>query len=263
MEFARLERDAWTDPHVAGTYASLWHDFVAPAIPPLLAAAGVSAGDRVLDLACGPGAVSREVARHGATPIALDFSHAMLRAAGYGPERVLADAARLPLRRSSVDRVVCNLGLLHFPNPEASLAESARVVRPGGVAAFSVWGPDATALTLVPQAMSALGLTPPLPAAPGFFRYADPSVSDAALRSAGLTPLPLEKVAYRGYVGSPTAFWRMVHEGTARTRFAITRLTDAEQERLRAEVEQRVDALRDGPEYTLPATIVLLRGRRA
>jgi ubiquinone/menaquinone biosynthesis C-methylase UbiE len=53
---------------------------------------------------------------------------------------VQGDAARLPLRSSSVDNVLCSWSLEHFPNPEEILEEMIRVVRPGGK--IIIWGPN-------------------------------------------------------------------------------------------------------------------------
>jgi ubiquinone/menaquinone biosynthesis C-methylase UbiE len=53
---------------------------------------------------------------------------------------VQADAARLPIRSSSVDNVLCSWLLEHFPNPKEILDEMIRVLRPGGKAA--IWGPN-------------------------------------------------------------------------------------------------------------------------
>ena len=96
MAFARLERDAWTDPGVADAYARLWSGFVAPSIPRLLDAALVEPGHHLLDVATGPGPVVRGALARGALPVALDFSAAMLAKGDRAVPRVRADAARLP-----------------------------------------------------------------------------------------------------------------------------------------------------------------------
>jgi ubiquinone/menaquinone biosynthesis C-methylase UbiE len=262
MAFARLEHDAWTDPAVAAAYHELWTEFVAPAIPRLLDSALVGPGDRVLDVAAGPGPVSRAAAARGAHPIALDFSLPMLRSVGSAVPRVRANAGRLPFHEASVDRVVSNLGLLHFPEPEVALREAARVVRPGGVVAFSVWGADATALTVVPESLRTLGLSSSTHAAPGFFRFGEPGAFEQAMRTAGLTPLPSERVEWAGHVRDPPAFWRMFRTGSARTRASILALSEADQHRLQGEVERRLEPFRAGDSLAVPTTIVVGPGRR-
>ncbi|MCI4328419.1 MAG: methyltransferase domain-containing protein [Thermoplasmata archaeon] len=263
MAFARLERDAWTDPSVAAAYHDLWTQFVAPAIPRLLDSALVGSGDRVLDVAAGPGPVSRAAAARGADPVALDFSLPMLRSIGPNVPRVRADAMRLPIRSASVDRVVSNLGLLHFPEPEVALREAARVVRPGGVVAFSVWGAEAKALTIIPDSLRALGLSSTSPAAPGFFRFGEPGTFEGAMRTAGLIPLPSERVEWSGPVQDPAAFWRMFRSGSARTRASILALSEADQLRLQGEVERRLKPFQVGDTLAVPTTVVVGRGRRA
>jgi SAM-dependent methyltransferase len=262
MTFAELERAAWNDPTVAHAYAELWRDFVAPSIPGLLDAALVGPGDSVLDVAAGPGTVSAAAVARRAQPVALDFSMAMLRLGDPVIPKMRAGAARIPTRDSSFDRVVSNLGLLHLPDPDAAIREAARVVRPGGVVAFSVWGPDALALTIVPKALAELGLAPSGPAGPAFFRFGEPGAFEAAMRAVGLVPLESARLAWNGPLGSADALWRMFHEGSARTRAAILALSDVEQTRLKVDVVRRVETFREGDRYAVPTSVVIGRGRR-
>lgn len=101
-------------------------------------ARAVSASARlVVDLACGSGAVSRELTRPGRTVAGLDRSSAELALAqdrGPGPW-LQADGLRLPFRDGSVDVVTSTLGLVVMQPVSAVLAEVARVLRPGGVLA--------------------------------------------------------------------------------------------------------------------------------
>jgi demethylmenaquinone methyltransferase/2-methoxy-6-polyprenyl-1,4-benzoquinol methylase len=100
-----------------------------------IASAGLRPGDRVLDLACGSGDLAAEARAAGARVIGLDFSAGMLRAARarqVGCALVRADALALPLPDASVDAVVSGFALRNFVDLAAALAESARVLRPGG-----------------------------------------------------------------------------------------------------------------------------------
>ena len=101
-------------------------------------ARAVSAGARVvLDLACGSGPMSRELARPGRMVVGLDRSESELAlAAGQSPGPwVQADALQLPFQDSSLDVVTSSMGLVVVQPVSQVLAEVARVLRPGGVLA--------------------------------------------------------------------------------------------------------------------------------
>lgn len=101
-------------------------------------ARAVSSNSRcVLDLACGSGPMSRELAQDGRTVIGLDLSEAELALAvqrGPGPW-VRGDALALPLADGSVDAVTSSIGLVVAQPLERVIAEISRVLRPGGVLA--------------------------------------------------------------------------------------------------------------------------------
>jgi SAM-dependent methyltransferase len=101
-------------------------------------ARAVSATARVvLDLACGSGPMSRELAQPGRMVVGLDRSEYELALAAEespGPW-VRADGLRLPFKDSSVDVVTSSLGLVVVQPMSQVLAEVARVLRPGGVLA--------------------------------------------------------------------------------------------------------------------------------
>lgn len=91
----------------------------------------------VLDLACGSGPVSRELAAPGRTVVGLDLSAEELGLAaerGPGPW-IRGDGLRLPFRDGTVDAVTSSLGLVVITPLESVMAEVTRVLRPGGVLA--------------------------------------------------------------------------------------------------------------------------------
>jgi len=106
--------------------------------------AGVDGRTRVLDVGCGPGALTSELVRRlGAAAVsAVDPSESFVAAArerhpGVSVER--ASAERLPFADGSFDAVLAQLVVHFMPNPVAGLRELARVTRPGGVVAACVW----------------------------------------------------------------------------------------------------------------------------
>ncbi|MFB6194672.1 MAG: class I SAM-dependent methyltransferase [Haloplanus sp.] len=127
------------------------YDRFAPATDPEPIWAGLARADRpverVVDLAGGTGRAARAVtARSDATRIpdavVVDASLPMLRGAvERGTAAVRGDAGRLPLRAESVDAVVVLDAFHHLPDPEAALAETRRVLRPGGVLVIREFDP--------------------------------------------------------------------------------------------------------------------------
>ena len=105
---------------------------------------------RVLDAGCGTGAESVQLlARYGGCEvIALDLAQPMARRAARRryrwrrPRALCGDIHRLPLADATVDLVFSNLALQWSSAPDAVLGEFLRVLRPGGLALFSTFGPD-------------------------------------------------------------------------------------------------------------------------
>src|SRR5260221_3152969 len=102
---------------------------------------------RVLEVAAGTGVVTRSMV--SALPetvsiVATDLNQAMLdRAAAVGTRRPVewrqADAMQLPFQDGTFDAVVCQFGVMFFPEKSKAFAEARRVLRPGGVFMFNVW----------------------------------------------------------------------------------------------------------------------------
>ena len=137
---------------VTRSAAEIYDDFFVPALfeqfaAPMADAAGLAPGERVLDVACGTGALTREAARrvgpNGAVT-GLDRNEGMLTVAKRKAPQLewregMAEA--LPFADASFDAVVCQFALMFFEDRAKALKEMARVKRPGGRIAVAVWAP--------------------------------------------------------------------------------------------------------------------------
>ena len=99
-------------------------------------------GDRVLDVGCGPGRHSRQLAAAGITAVGLDIALPFLRAAGAG-HWVRADARDLPFAPASFDAAISlcqgGFGLLGGTDDAGVVGQMAAAVRPGGHLALSAF----------------------------------------------------------------------------------------------------------------------------
>ena len=131
--------------------AASYQELLVPALmqewaPRLADAARIGPGDRVLDVACGTGVLTREAAgRIGptGTVTGLDLSPEMLAVAARlspGLRWQQGSAESLPFPDGSFDAVVSQFGLMFFPDQVAALREMMRVLAPGGRLAVAVWG---------------------------------------------------------------------------------------------------------------------------
>jgi SAM-dependent methyltransferase len=162
------------------------------------------AGERVLDIGCGNGALALAVAPRVAEVVGLDISGPLLadaarRAADAGLDNVRfekGDAQVHALPDASFDAAVSRFGVMFFEDTAAAFANIARMVRPGGRFVFTCWQqlfanewlmvPAAAALAHVP--MPEMGP----PDAPGPFALADADRLRSLLEGAGFADVAIE-----------------------------------------------------------------------
>lgn len=178
-------------------------------------------GDRVLELACGaggPGLDSAPLVTPDGEVVLSDVVSEMTaiaarRAAGRGLENVRArvlDLEAIEEPDRSFDVVHCREGLMLVPDPERAAREIRRVLRPGGRAVVSVWGPRERNpwLALVFDSVAAqLGVPVPPPGRPHPFSLDDAGRLEGILTGAGLAGIVVEEVETPYRAASVDEWW--------------------------------------------------------
>lgn len=151
-------------------HAARFDEGVADYQPLLMAAAGISPGDEVLDVGCGSGLVTRDAARLavGGHALGVDLSTPMLSLARELAARENLTNVRFEQADAQVhpfpqfDVVVSRNGVLFFGDPPAAVANLRRALRPGGRLALMVWqAPERNEWTMALR--SAFGWGEPVP----------------------------------------------------------------------------------------------------
>jgi SAM-dependent methyltransferase len=265
--FNAFEAAGW-ERQAAG-YEEVFGQITAHSIDPLLDAAKVGRGERVLDVATGPGDVAARAVERGAEVVGVDVADAMVALAHKRHPDVefhQADAEALPFADASFNAVVANFLILHLGRPERAAIEFSRVLVPGGRLALTAWDlPDrARFLGVFLDAVAAAGATPPadIPQGPDFFRFSHQDEFAGLLRGAALEHVEVQTLAFTHSVVSASQLWDGLLGGTVRTSALILRQPSETRDRIRAEFERLVSTYQDGDRLELPVSVKLATGQK-
>jgi ubiquinone/menaquinone biosynthesis C-methylase UbiE len=208
-------------------------------------------GDTVLELAAGVGDTGFEAAAtlgERGRLISTDFSPAMLAAARRrgselgltNVEYRLIDAERIELDRDSVDGVLCRFGYMLMADQAAALAETRRVLRPGGRLALAVWGAQERNPFFVTIAISLVQhghLPMPEPPGPPVFSMASAERTTALLEGAGFAEVRTEQVAVQFETPDVDEYLSVIADTAGPLGLALRGLSDSERAAVKADVE--------------------------
>jgi SAM-dependent methyltransferase len=265
--FNAFEAGGWEEK--AAGYDRFFGRITGQLVEPLLDAASVGAGTRMLDLATGPGYVAGRGAERGASVVGVDVAGAMVSLARQlhpGLDFRQADAHELPFDHASFDAVVGNFLILHLGRPEQAMAGFVRVLRPGGKLALTAWDLPERAhfLGVFLDAVAEAGATPPedLPTGPDFFRFSADEEFDALMREHGLEDRAVRRIAFTHRVATADELWDGLLGGTVRTSALIVRQPEETRRRIRDAFDRLVRQYQHEDVLELPVSVKLAAGRK-
>ncbi|MCR6727794.1 class I SAM-dependent methyltransferase [Agrobacterium fabrum] len=154
--------------------------------------------DTILEVGCGGGVFLRRALESGCTAIAIDHSADMIANTARLNNGTIrqgrltvyqADAARLPVADCSIDTVYCLNAFFFFPEPAASIAEMARVLKPGGTLCLITSPPEfRDQIAKFSRAMA------------DSMRFDTPETLTGWTRQAGLEPIDTRQAANAGFL---------------------------------------------------------------
>jgi 2-polyprenyl-3-methyl-5-hydroxy-6-metoxy-1,4-benzoquinol methylase len=265
--FNAFEAAAWEEQ--AGGYHRSLGAITTRVIEPLLDAAQIRRGMRVLDVATGPGYVAAAAAVRGADVVGVDVAAEMVALARtLRPELEFrrADAEQLPFAEGSFDAVLANFLIPHVGRPERVAADLVRVLRPDGTLALTTWDVPERARLLGVLVDAAAEVNAPVPAhippGPPFFRFSDESELVRLLGDAGLGDVVVRTVRFSYGVAGGDELWDGLMGGTVRMRALVRGQTDEVQARIRAAFDRLVGAYKTDEGVALPVSVKLASGRK-
>jgi ubiquinone/menaquinone biosynthesis C-methylase UbiE len=249
----------------------------APLTQALIGEAGIRRGQKVLDVAGGPGepslTIAEEVGPSGSVTCTDVAAEMVAAAEGEARRRGLANvefrqcaAEQLPFDSDSFDAAVSRLGAMFFPDPPAAMREMLRVVKPGGALSLVVWDREEQNpfFKVVSTVVSRHVDTPPAaPGATDAFRFAEPGLLSGILEEAGATGVRERPFEFR--IAAPISFeefWVMRSETSGTLRGKLARLSAEERDRVAREVREAVREFFPDGLMSFPARAIVVTGKK-
>ncbi len=240
-QFKENARQGWV------TFAPL-ETLTGLAAPRLVKFAAFKPGARLLDVGCGTGVVAMTATRAGAkasgvdlTPELIERAHDNAKLAHMEIDFKVGDAEELPYEDAAFDVVVSQFGHMFAPRPEFAVREMLRVLKPGGIVAFSTWPPELFTGRMF--AITGKYAPPPPPGVSPPPQWGDPNIVHERLGS-GVKSLTFDRAAIHAPGLSP-AHIRLAFESNVgplgKLTAALAASDPAKLAQLRAELEALVE----------------------
>lgn len=248
-------------------YPRFWRDQLRPAHDAVLAMAALAPGEHVIEIACGTGLVTLPAARAvgpRGSVWATDIAQTMVdvtarRAAEWSLTNVTTErrGAEQLGPATGFDAALCALGLMYVPDPDAALAEMARVLRPGGRFVAAVWGERrncgwAEIFPIVDRRVSS-------DVCPMFFGLGAPGALAGRARRAGFARLDEHRIeTVLEYADADAAIGAAFLGGPVA--LAHSRFDEPTRAEAYAEYLASIEPFRDGAAYRVPGEFVVVAG---
>ncbi|HVL49345.1 MAG TPA: methyltransferase domain-containing protein [Candidatus Thermoplasmatota archaeon] len=250
-----LTVDGWDD--AAAGYDDLMAPVTTPFCEEALRVAGLKAGERVLDVAAGTGALALEAARSGARVVATDFAPMMVerlrakaRAAKLANvEAIVMDGEDLKFSDDAFDAAFSVFGLIFFADRAAGFAEMRRTLKHGGRAVVVGWSAPERVGHVAPVAETLAEMVPDAPdeATSPAHCFADPATLAREMREAGFRDVRVS-TARRTLVFPSAAWFADKGQRAVPSGLLVERAPPAFRDAFRARLVERVRArFGDGP----------------
>jgi SAM-dependent methyltransferase len=231
--------------------------------------------DTVLDVAAGtgePGLTIAGIVKSGKVVITdlaedmLDIARENASKKGITNYQITAcDVCEMPFADESFDAVSCRFGFMFFPDMLMAVKEMARVLKPGGKLATSVWGtPDknfwiTATMSVINKNMQ---LPAPPPGAPGMFRCGNPGHMADLFKAAGLKNVSEKEICGKVNYGSIENYWGFMNEVVAPVVSAMSKADEAMKAKIKEEVFALVEQKYPDKKASLDYGAVIVYGEK-
>jgi len=268
-------RDEWRA--VAGgwrRWEPLFQSFTWPVALRMAAVAQIGDGKRVLDVGCGIGDPTLQVAvlvgPHGRV-LGIDLVEDMIttareRATALGLSHVefrAGDVTTIDLPAAAYDAVLARWSVIYLADVGTVLAQLRAALAPGGRIAVTAWAPPEANpwITIPMEALaSAAPLPPPDPRAPGLFHLSPDGALADRLRAAGFTHVQQERVQLSQFARDATEFWAMLTDMAGPLAPLLAGRSEGERARVFRAVADGIARFRTGDVFRIPAQAQLAWG---
>ena len=176
-----------------------------------------------------------------------------------------ADAEDLPFAAGRFDAVVCNLGILHLPNPERAIAEAHRVLKSGGRYAFTCWTPPPRNpfFGLILGSIQRHGsMNVNLPAGPALFRFGDSTECEQALSAGGFNSVSVTEVPMVWRFATPEDVVPGVLASTGRVGPILSRQTAEQRRAIESAITEGAGKYATARGVEIPTAVLLAVGQK-
>jgi len=263
--------------------AAAWHrwgpvleDWLGEATEIMLDLAGLTDGQRILDVAAGAGGQSLAAARRvgpAGSILATDLSENILRFAEVEASKAglnniatrVMDGENLEAEEGFFDAVISRVGLIYFPDQQAALTSARRALKPNGKIAAIVYStPERNKFFSVPVSIirRRAQLPSPVPGQPGPFSLGGARALQAAYEKAGFRDVEIRTVAAPLRLSTASECVRFEKESFGALHQMLGGLTESEREAAWSEIEKELAAFEGPTGFEGPCELVVGAGTK-